>query len=212
MIRSRRMGGRPWQRAQARFIARRWMARRESPPGRRPGILAGTEEDGVGVLRRLLGQRGDVQAAERDVGALGAVVVGERVGAGGRGDVDLDDHQVRLVVQVEPLHMLVLERHLVVVIQIAGERRQAERREERVLDGPEEGAEGFGERRQDHLDFHGVIPFYWMAIPSRPVWGMNQACSYAPKPRANVLDRRNQDTYVRAATACECRVWRTVRR
>ncbi len=49
-------------------------------PGSGPGILTGTEEDAVRVLRRLLGQRGDMQPAERHIRPLGTVVVGQCVG------------------------------------------------------------------------------------------------------------------------------------
>ena len=64
---------------------------------------------------RLVRQRRDVQAAEADVGAPAPVVVGERVGAAGGGDVDLDDDEVGLVVEAQPLDVLVLDLDLVVV-------------------------------------------------------------------------------------------------
>jgi hypothetical protein len=49
----------------------------------------------------LVGQRGDVQAAQCYEYAASAVGVRQFVGAAGRGDVHLDHHEVRAVV-VEP--------------------------------------------------------------------------------------------------------------
>src|SRR5258708_37827586 len=94
----------------------------------RPRILTGAEEDTVRVLRGLLWQRGDMQPAQRDVCTLGAVVIGERIGTGSRGDVHLDDNQLWLGVGHERLHMLGLERRGVALVHIAGERYHAERR------------------------------------------------------------------------------------
>ena len=71
-----------------------------------------------------------------------------------RRDVDLDHDQVGRVVEVERLDVLVLNLDLVVVVQVAGQRGQAERREQRVLDRPPERARRLGQRRQDHLDLH----------------------------------------------------------
>src|SRR5712691_7281331 len=42
--------------------------------------------------------------------------------------------------------------------QVGGERCEAERREQRIFDRPEEGARGFGEGRQDHLYPHRLEP------------------------------------------------------
>ncbi len=42
------------------------------------------------------------------------VMIGQLVGAVGRGDVDLDHHQVRLVVQVKRLDVLVLDHDVIV--------------------------------------------------------------------------------------------------
>jgi hypothetical protein len=81
-------------------------------------------------------------------------VIGDLVAAPGRRDVDLDRDELRLVVEVEPLHVLVLQRDLVLGRQVGGERRETERREQRVLDRPEERARRLGERGQDQLDLH----------------------------------------------------------
>ena len=64
-----------------------------------------------------------MQAAERDVRACAAVVVGDAVGAVRRRDVDLNHHEVRRVVQIERLDVLVLNLDLIVVgLRYAGER------------------------------------------------------------------------------------------
>src|SRR5215472_198565 len=115
------------QSAQPRNVDGRGMASLEVGQKGGPRILAGAKEYAVGMLRGLLWQGGDMQSTQRDVGALGAVVIGKRVGTRSRGDVDLDDDQVRPVVQVQSLHMLVLKCHLVAVIQIAGKGSQAKR-------------------------------------------------------------------------------------
>jgi hypothetical protein len=118
----------------------------------REGLLARTEKDRISVRRRLVRQRRDVQAAERDERSPRAVVIGETVGAVGVGDVDLDDDQVRTVVGVEPLDVLVDNHGVVVGRQIRGERGEAERREQRVLDRTPVRAGRFGQGREDELD------------------------------------------------------------
>src|SRR5258706_11876295 len=88
----------------------------------------------------LFRQRSDVKAAERDMGAPLAIVIREAIRAVRGSDVDLDDDKVGRVVQVEPLHVLVLNLDVVVLTEKPGQRRQAERREQRVLDRtPERG-------------------------------------------------------------------------
>ena len=97
----------------------------------RPCVLAGPEEDRVGVRAGLVGQRRHVQPAKRHVGSAGAVVVRDAIGPVRGGDVDLNDDQVRRVIQVERLHVLVLNLDVVVFTQVRGQRREAERREQR---------------------------------------------------------------------------------
>jgi hypothetical protein len=93
-----------------------------------------------------------VQAAERDEAAARSVQIGQPVGAIGVGDVDLDDNQVRDIVECQRLDMLVLDDRAIVRIEIGGERGKAERRKQRVLDRPEERTGRLGQRRQDELD------------------------------------------------------------
>ena len=78
-----------------------------------------------------------MQPAECDVRALATVVIGNPIGAIGVGDVDLDHHQVRLIVEVERLDVFVLQRDVERGIEIRRQRREAERRKKRVLDGRE---------------------------------------------------------------------------
>ena len=83
----------------------------------RPGVLAGAEEDRVGVRGRLVRQRRHVQSAKRDVRAPPPVVIGDAIGAVRRRDVDLNHDEVRRVVQVERLDVLVLNLHVVVIVR-----------------------------------------------------------------------------------------------
>ena len=65
------------ERASLRSIHALGMAAAEVGEESRPRVLAGPEEDRVGVRGRLVRQRRDVQAAERHVRAARAVVIGE---------------------------------------------------------------------------------------------------------------------------------------
>ncbi len=123
----------------------------------RPGIFAGPEKNRVRMRCGLLGQRRYVQAAEHDISAAFAVMVGQTIRPPRRRDVDLDDDQVRAVLELQPLDMLVLNFHVIVVAHVPGERGETERRKQRILDRTPEGARGFGERRQDHLDLHRPV-------------------------------------------------------
>ena len=82
-------------------------------------------------------------------------MVGDPVRAVGVGDVDLNDHQIRCVVERERFHMLVHNHGAVVRRQIGGERGQAQRREERVLNRTPVRIGGLSERGQDELDVSG---------------------------------------------------------
>jgi hypothetical protein len=81
---------------------------------------------------------------------------GDGVGAVGVGDVDLDRHQVRLIVQAKRLDVLVDDHGLVLRTQAGGQRRQAQRREQRVLDWPPGSRGGFDQGGQDELDAHAL--------------------------------------------------------
>jgi hypothetical protein len=160
--------GQACEAAHRRAIHRPRMPRAKIREEARPGVIAGAEEDRVGMPQRFLGKRGDVQAAEGYVRTLPPVVIRERVRAIRRGDVDLDHHQVRLVVEGEPLDVLVLNGDPVVIRKMSRERGQAERRKQRVLDGVEEGTGGFSESGQDHLDGHAAKCKVLYITKSRP--------------------------------------------
>jgi hypothetical protein len=115
-------------------------------------LLARAQEDGIRVLGGLVGERRHVQSAQCDEGASGAVVIRQPVCAPRAGDVDLNHHEIGLVVDIDRRDMFVLENGLVVGRQVRRERGQPERRKERVLDRAPIRARGFGEGRQDELD------------------------------------------------------------
>src|SRR5688572_3633437 len=117
----------------------------------REGVFAGTNEDGVGMRCRLVGQRRDVQSAQCHVGALASVVIRDAIRAIRVRDVDLDHHQIGLIVEVEWLDVLVLQTNVERRIEVRRQGRKTERRKQRVLNGSPVGAGGFGERREDQL-------------------------------------------------------------
>ena len=149
--------------ADARVVPRLGAAGAQVGQEARPGVLAGPGENRVGVSGGLLGQRSDMQAPERDEDAAPAVRVGDLVGAARAGDVDLDRHQVGRVSGRERLNVLVGDFRFVLRRQIGGERGQAERRKERVLDRAEERAGGLGERRKDEFHAHAGCSMKYFA-------------------------------------------------
>lgn len=100
--------------AAGRDVARLRAPRAEVIEEARECLLAGADEDGVGVARRFLGHGGDVQPAECDEAALGAIVIGQRIGAIGVGDIDLDDDEIGRVVGAQQLDMIVDQLRLIV--------------------------------------------------------------------------------------------------
>jgi len=70
-------------------------------------------------------------------------VISDAIRAIGVRDVDLDDYEVRVVVQIEFFDMFVLKRDIKFRIQVGSESRQAKRRKQRVLDWPPVGAGSF---------------------------------------------------------------------
>ncbi len=139
--------GRAGQAALGRAIDRVRAPGAEIREKQRPRVLAWAQENRVSVLGGLLRQCRDVQAPEGNVGTPAAVVIGKLVGAVSRGDVDLNRDKVRGVLQVERLDVLVFQRHLIVIAEVARQRRQTQGREERVLDGSPIWALGLGQRR-----------------------------------------------------------------
>jgi hypothetical protein len=115
-------------------------------------MLPGSDKNRVGVRCGFIRQGGDVKAAEKHVRATPAVVVSDLIRAIGVGDVNLNDHQVRLVVQGEPLDVLVVQGNLQIRIEIRGERGQTKRGKQRVLDRPPIRTRRFGQGRKNELD------------------------------------------------------------
>src|SRR4029453_10351987 len=120
----------------------------------RPRPLAGADEDRVCVRGCFVGQRGDVQPAESYVSTTRPIVIREFICTICGRDVNLNHHEVRRVVQIQPLDVFVLDLHLVAVIQVPSQSSQPERWKERVLDRAPEWAGRFGQRRKDHFDLH----------------------------------------------------------
>src|ERR1700752_435376 len=75
----------------------------------RPRVFARTQKDRVGMLQSLFRKGGDMQSAEGNVRAFFAIVVRDSVGAPCRSDVNLNNNEIRLVVQFEFLDMFVLQ-------------------------------------------------------------------------------------------------------
>lgn len=91
----------------------------------RPGVFARPNEDGVRVLSRFARQRRNVQATEANVRAPAAVMIGDFVRPFCGSDVNLNDHQIRqirLIIQIECFHVLVLQPDIIVFIKVSGER------------------------------------------------------------------------------------------
>src|SRR5438105_10351293 len=86
------------ERSNRRAIALRGSTAAKVVEESRPRVLARSMENRVRMRARLVGKRCYVEAAEADVGASAPVVIRELIGAVRRGDIDLDDDKVRLVV------------------------------------------------------------------------------------------------------------------
>src|SRR3990172_2688001 len=121
-----------------------------------PSVLPRPNKDGVPVLRGLKGHRGYMQATQAHMHAATSVVVCDLIGSIRRSDVHLDNYQVGRIFEIHHFHMLVLNPHLVTRIQVPGQCRQPQRREQRVLDRPPERALCLRKRRQYHFHSHST--------------------------------------------------------
>jgi hypothetical protein len=147
--------------ADRRYVFDRAARRRSIEPLRTSGaeldeelrkrLLARAQEDRVGMRRGFLRERRDVQSPERDEDASRAIVIGDPVRTVRVGDVHLNDDEVRSVVDGQRFDVLVDDRRLVIGPQVRRERREPQRREERVLDRPPVGARGFRQGGEDEL-------------------------------------------------------------
>ena len=94
----------------------------------------------------FIGKRGDMQSAQNDVGAPQAIHVSNCIGTICVGDVHLDHDKVRLIIQFEFLHVLILEVDLVVRRKVCSECGEAQWRKQGIFDGPPEGTLRLGKR------------------------------------------------------------------
>src|SRR4051812_19126802 len=124
-----------------------------------------------------------MQAAEADVDAARAVVIGDAIGALGRRDVDGHCHEVGLVVPVQRVDVLVDELDLVVRIEVAGEPCEPERWEQRVFDAPIPRRVSLQKLRQDQLDAHADQSrglYRWCSMRSLPSGSVKNAMWQTP--------------------------------
>jgi hypothetical protein len=95
-----------------------------------------------------------VKAAQSNMRTPAPILVSDAIGAVCRGDVDLDHDQVRPVIQLKRLDMFVLDFSLIAIVQVPGERREAKRREQRVLNRAPQRARRLHQSGQDEFDLH----------------------------------------------------------
>src|SRR5437660_908035 len=131
------------ERAHLRSVDLCWMSLSVISQKRRPDILARTEKNRIGMSSRLIGQSSDMQPAESDVGSPGTIMVGQFVRSVRRSDIDLDHHQLRIIIEVQPFHMFILDSNLVIVIEISGQRCKTERGKKGIFNWTKIGADGF---------------------------------------------------------------------
>src|SRR4030095_8343479 len=92
----------------------------------RPRILSRPEKDGVRMRCGLLGQRRYMQTAHYDVRSAPAIVIRDVVRAICRRDVDLNDDEIRRILEVQSLDMFILYFCFVFLVQVGGECAKAE--------------------------------------------------------------------------------------
>ena len=66
-----------------------------------------------------------MQPTQGHVRSLLPVMVGQFIGPVGRGDINLNYHQFRLIVQFERLDVLILNSDVIIVVQVSGQRSQS---------------------------------------------------------------------------------------
>ena len=145
-------GRNPFQSTHRRCVTSLRFTRREVAQEFGERVLARPEEDRVRMRCSFVRQRRDVQAPENNVGPAPAIVVRNLISAVGVCNVDLNNNQIRSILQVELLDVLVLQRDLDVGIEVRSECCQTKRRKQRVLDRPPIGARSFRQRRKNQLD------------------------------------------------------------
>src|ERR1700722_2205200 len=98
-------------------------------------LFSRSKKNGVRVPGCLYRQRRHMQPAQADKRSLAPVMIGNPVRPVCIGDVNLDHDQLRRVTKRERLHMLVHNGGVVIGREVGGERGQAQRRKQRILDG-----------------------------------------------------------------------------
>src|SRR2546423_9329846 len=109
----------------------------------RPDILARSQKNGIGMTCSLVRQRSHMQSSQCDICTPGAIMVGQLISPVSRADIDLDHHQVRIIVQIQLLHMFILDGYLVIFMKIPGQRSQTERGKKGIFDWTKIGTDGF---------------------------------------------------------------------
>src|SRR6185437_13901909 len=97
------------------------------------------------------------QSAKADESPTFPIKVCESVGAVRIGDVNLDDHKIRAVVESEWLYVLVFDDGTVIRREICGQRGESEWRKERVLNRTPVRIGRFGQCGKNELYFEGTI-------------------------------------------------------
>jgi hypothetical protein len=64
-----------------------------------------------------------------------------------RSDIDLDHYQLRIIVQIQLLHMFILDGYLINFMKIPGQRGQTERGKKGIFDWTKIGTDGFSQSR-----------------------------------------------------------------
>src|SRR5688572_2259559 len=95
-----------------------------------------------------------MQSAKDDVRAPAPVVVGDAIRALRGRNVDLNDDEIRRIMQVERLNVLVLNLDVGAVSQICGQGSETEWWKQRVFDRSPVRAGRLRKRGQDHLHLH----------------------------------------------------------
>jgi hypothetical protein len=129
-------------------------------------LFAWSKKDRVRMSAGFFGQGSHMQSAEADKCSTFSIMVCELVGAVRIGDVDLDHHQIRRVVDSERLYVLVLDDSMVIRGQIRSKGRESQRREQRVLDRSPVRIGRLSQRGENELRFqrttagrnHGASP------------------------------------------------------
>ena len=102
------------QRPCDRLVPQLRLLRSEILEESRPRVFTWTQDDGVGMRRRLVGERGHVQPAQHHERPEPSIVIGDLVRAPRARDIHLDGDEVGRVVEREPLDVLVADHGLVV--------------------------------------------------------------------------------------------------